>query len=259
MVLYALLAVQLLGFLAQLIVQAYAPEAVPTYLGLSYRGIDEAFAWQFLSAAFLHGSVLQFVFNLSVLYFLGRDLESIFGQKHFLYLYLLGTVAGEVGHLFLMPYTTVLLAASGGVAAVIVAFGTVLPELEIAGSLFFFLPVKLKAKHLSYALFALAGVLFFVQRGGVVTHSAWLGGGATGWLYAHLLGFGRPSFVQRHLRERKLERERLSRMSLEEYITGEIDPLLEKISRRGLASLTRTERRKLAEVRSKMAAPAGES
>ncbi len=255
-VLYGLLGAQLLGFLAQLIVTGYAPEAISEYLGLSYRGIDQAYAWQFLSAAFLHGGVLQFVCNVSILYFLGRDVESIFGQKHFLYLYLLGAVAGEVGHLFLLPYTTVLLAASGGVAAVVVAFATILPELEMAASPFFFLPVKLKAKHMSYTLFAVAGVLLLVERHGVITYSAWLGGGAAGWLYAHLLGFGRPSFLQRHLRERKLERERLSRMSVDDFITEEIDPLLEKISRLGMASLTRAERRKLADVRAKMATPA---
>ena len=258
-VLYALLGLQGVAYIAQLIIQSGAPAAIPDYLGLSYRGIDQAFAWQFLSAMFLHGGVLQFACNLSILYFLGRDVESIFGQKHFLYLYLLGAVAGELGHLFLLPSTTVLLAASGGVAAVVVAFGTILPELEIGASLFFLLPVKVKAKHVSYALFAVAGVLLFVQRGGVISHSAWLGGGCAGWLYAHLLGFGRPSFVQRYLRTRQLEQQRLRALSVEEYIVEEIDPLLEKISRRGLASLTRTERRKLAQVRAKMAAPAGES
>ncbi|MGI8431289.1 MAG: rhomboid family intramembrane serine protease [Chthoniobacterales bacterium] len=258
-VLYALLGVQFVAFVAQLVVQAYVPGAIPEYLGLSYRGIDQAYAWEFLSAIFLHGSVLQFALNLSVLYFLGRDVESIFGQKHFLYLYFFGAIAGELGHLFLFPATTVLLAASGGFAAIVIAYGTILPELELAGSLFFFLPVKVKAKHVSHALFALAGLLLFVQRDGVITHSAWLGGGSAGWLYAHLLGFGRPSVVQRFLRERKLERERLRLMSWDDYITEEIDPLLEKISRRGLASLTRNERRKLAEVRAKMAAPAGES
>lgn len=257
-VLYALLTAQFLAFIGQLILQSYAPAAIPDYLGLSYRGIDQAYAWQFLSALFLHGGVLQFACNLSILYFLGRDVESIFGQKHFLYLYLLGAVAGELGHLFLLPSTTVLLAASGGVAAIVVAFGTILPELEIGASLFFVLPLKVKAKHVNYALFAVAGVLLFAQRDGVITHSAWLGGGCAGWLYAHLLGFGRTSFVQRYLRARQLEQQRLRALSVEDYIVEEIDPLLEKISRRGLASLTRGERRKLAEMRTKMAAPAGE-
>ncbi len=254
-VLFALLGVNFIAFVAQLFLQSYESATIPVYLGLSYRGIDQAFAWQFVSAMFLHGNIFQFAANILALYFIGRDVECIVGQKHFLYLYLLGAVGGELGHLMLMPPTTVLLAASGGVAAVVVAYGTILPDLEMAESIFFLLPMKLKAKHFAYALFALGGLLLVIDRHGVVTHSAYLGGCCAGWLYAHLLGFGRPSVVQRFLRERKLERQRRRQMSVEDFMAAEIDPLLEKISRCGLASLNRSERRKLVEVRAKMAAP----
>lgn len=251
--LFGLIGVNFVVFVAQLLVQAYRPAAIPEYLGLSDRGIDQAYAWEFFTAMFLQAGVLTFAANLFVLYFIGRDLECILGQKHFVYLYLLGAVGGELSHLFLMPSTSVLLAASGGIAALVVAFGTILPELEVAGSILFLLPIRLKAKHCAAALGACALLLLVIDRHGVVGHSAWLGGAAAGWLYAHLLGFGRPSFVQRVLRERRLERERRRQMSAEEFITEEIDPILEKISRHGLGSLSRAERRALAEAREKMA------
>ena len=257
-VLFSLLGVNFFAFVGQVALQQYAPSAIPEYLGLSYRGIDEAFAWQFLSAMFLPGNVFQFGANMFALYFIGRDVEAILGQRHFLYLYLAGAVAGELGHLLLMPGSTVLLAASGGVAAVIVAFGTILPELELAGSIFFLVPVKLKAKHFAAALSGAAVLLLLLDRDGVVSHSALLGGAGAGWLYAHLLGFGRPSWIQRRLREQKERRDRRSRLSVEELMAEEMDPLLEKISRSGMSSLTRSERRILAEVRERMSA-AGES
>ena len=137
----------------------------------------------------------------------------------------------------------------------VMALAVVLPELELTESLFFVLPVKLKLKYFGYALCALGVVLLVFDRHGVVSHSAYLGGGAAGWLYAHLLGFGRPSFLQRALKRRRVESERRRRMSLEEFIVEEIDPLLEKISQTGLESLTRSERRTLAQVRAKMAEP----
>jgi membrane associated rhomboid family serine protease len=254
-ILLSLIGVNLAVFIAQQVLQAYRPAIVPEYLGLSYRGIDQACSWQFFSAMFLHAGVFSFTANMLVLYFIGRDLESILGQKHFLYLFFSGVIGGELGHLFLMPSTTVLVAASGGTAAVAVAFATILPEMELADSLFFVPPVKLKAKHVPYALFGLGLVLVVFVRDGVVGHSAYLGGGAAGWLYAHLLGFGRPSFVQRALNRRRLEGERRRHMSLEAFIAEEIDPLLEKISRNGLASLTRSERRMLARARQKMVEP----
>ncbi len=255
LVLLSLLGLNLAVFSAQQLLQIFEPGAVAQYLGLSYRGIDQAYAWQFFTAMFLHAGIFSFAGSMCVLYLIGRDLEAIIGGKHFLYLYLLGTIGGELGHLFLMPANTVLLAAAGGVAAVVVAFGTILPELELTESLFFLLPLKLKAKHFAAALSALAVILLVVDRDGVVGHSAFLGGCAAGWLYAHLLGFGRPSFVQRILRERRLALERRRQMSPEEFIAAEIDPLLEKISRAGLASLTRSERRTLAQVRARMSAP----
>jgi len=112
----------------------------------------------------------------------------------------------------------VLLAASGGIAALVVAFATILPELELTASIFFVVPVKLKAKHFGYALWVIGIFLLVVDRNGVVSHSSYLGGCAAGWLYAHLLGFGRPSLLQRLLRQRRLESERRRQMSLKEFI-----------------------------------------
>jgi len=248
-VLIGLILANLLTFLVQLILEAYQPGFVTAYLGLSDTGLGQAYAWQFLTAAFLHQGPWHLLGNMLVLYLLGRDLESILGQRHFVGLYFAGTIAGEFGHLFLMPSQSVLFAASGGVAAVVVAYATILPELELTSLVFFSIPIRLKAKHLAYAVFALAIVLVWLIRGSAVSHSACLGGCLAGWIYAHLLGFGRPSLVQRHLRQRKAEAERYEQMSIEELMTTEVDPLLEKISRRGLTALTRKERRNLTRAR----------
>jgi hypothetical protein len=149
-----------------------------------------------------------------------------------------------------------LLAASGGVAAILVAYATVLPELELTSMISFVVPLRLKAKHLAYAGVATSLVLCVLDRRGTVIHSACLGGGAAGWIYAHLLGFGRPSLVQRFLQQRRSEAERLQRMSSDQFIAEEIDPLLDKISLAGIDSLTWGERRKLARAREKIAGPA---
>src|SRR4030095_2929073 len=93
-VLLSLIGVNFTVFVAQQILQADQPAAVIEYLGLSYRGIDRAYAWQFFSAMFLHAGVFNFAGSMIVLYFIGRDVESILGQKHFLSLYLAGLVGG---------------------------------------------------------------------------------------------------------------------------------------------------------------------
>lgn len=250
-VLLTLIGANVAAFVAQLFLEPHQPGFVRDYLGLSKTGVQSAYAWQFFTAIFMHDGLWHLLGNTIILYLLGRDVESILGQRDFLFLYLAGAAAGELGHLFLMPAETVLLAASGGVAAVMMAYATILPELELT-SVTFVVPLRLKAKYLAYGAVAVGLILVVVDRYGTVTHSAYLGGCAAGWLYAHLLGFGRPSFLQRALHQRKVKAERYRHMDAEQFIAEEVDPLLEKISREGLNSLSRRERRTLTLGREKL-------
>ena len=252
-VLLGLIGVNIVVFVAQLFLEAYQPGFVRAYLGLSDHGLRAAYGWQFFTAMFVHDGPWHLVGNTLVLYLLGRDVESIIGQRQFLFLYLAGAVGGELGHLFLMPSTSVLFAASGGVAAVLVAYSTILPEMELTSLIFPVLPVHLKAKHLAYGAFVIAILGVALDRSDAVTHSAYLGACVAGWLYAHLLGFGRPSILQRTLRQRRTEVERYRTMSPDQFISEEVDPILDKISREGMQSLTWSERRTLALAQEKIA------
>jgi rhomboid family protein len=252
-ILLGLIGVNVIAFVAQLFLDAYQPGFVREYLGLSDRGVHAAYGWQFFTAIFLHDGPWHLIGNMLILYLLGRDVESIIGQRQFLFLYLAGAGAGELGHLFLMPATSVLFAASGGVAAVLVAYATILPELELTSTILLLLPVRLKAKYLAYGAFAIAIWGVTLDRSGTVAHSAYLGGIVAGWFYAHLLGFGRASILQRTLRQRRAEVERYRAMTTDQFISEEVDPILDKISREGLQSLTWSERRTLARAQEKIA------
>ncbi len=253
-VLLTLLSANVAAFVAQLILSAWDREFVLDYFALSDRGISQAYAWQFFTALLLHSSVWHFAGTILVLYFVGRDVEAILGERQFLFLYLFGAFSGELGHLFLMPSNCVLFAASGGVAAVFIAYATILPELEMTTLLLFMVPVRMKMRHLAQITIAAAAALLIFDRSGSIGHSAFLGGAAAGWLYAHVLGFGRTSFLQRALRQRRAEAQRLRMLSAEQFVEQEIDPVLEKISRRGIGSLNRRERRLLDQAREKMLA-----
>ncbi len=255
-VLLALIGTNIAAFAAQLFLDVWQPGFVREYLALSQAGIDHAFAWQFLSAIFLHNGPWHLLANTVALYLLGRDVECIVGQRRFLYLYLLGAIGGELGHLFLMPATSSLLGASGGVAAVLTAYATILPDLELTAPRIFGRRLALKAKHFAWLLLGTGAALLFLQRDGLVSHSAYLGGCAAGWFYARLLGFGRPSFLRRARHRREATEERYRQMDAEQFIAEEVDPLLEKISRAGLHSLNRNERRLLAMAREKLDRPA---
>jgi membrane associated rhomboid family serine protease len=189
LILLALIVLNTSAYVAHVFLNAYDPEFARAYLGLSKAGVENAYAWQFVTAALMHASVWHFLGNTIVL-----------------------------------------------------------------TSTRFLLPVRLKAKHLAYTACAVGVLLVFLDRSTAIMHGALLGGCAAGWLYAHLLGFGRPSRVQRALRRNRAAAERYEQMDAEQFIAEEVDPLLEKISRTGIASLTRAERRTLAKAREKLAA-----
>lgn len=251
-VLLSLIGLNAAAFIVQLVLTSWNQPYVLEYLGLSDRGINDAYAWQFFTAPLLHNNIWHFAADMLVLYFIGRDVEAIIGQRQFLFLYLFGAFSGELGHLFLMPSDCVLFGASGGVAAIFIAYTTILPELEMTTLLLFMVPVRLKMRRLAQIALVGAVALLLYDRSGAVGHSAFVGGAIAGWFYAHLLGFGRTSLLQRVLRQRRLEAARLQSMRADQFVAEEIDPLLEKISQRGLASLSRRERRLLEQAREKM-------
>lgn len=253
-VLLTLVSLNAAAFVAQLVLNAWDRGFVANYLGLSDAGISQAYAWQFFTGPLLNTSIWHFAINLLLLFAVGRDVETIIGPRNFIFLYLFGVFAGELGHLFFMPSNCVLFAASGGVAAIFIAYATILPELEVTTLLLFIVPVRLKMRYLAQIVCVAAIALAIFDRSGVVGHSAFLGGAIAGWFYAHLLGFGRTSFLQRALRQRRLEAEQVRSMDADQFLAEKVDPLLEKISAHGLPSLSRRERRLLAQAREKMLA-----
>src|SRR5947208_10740824 len=226
-VLYSLLGLNAAPFITQLVLTSWNRVFVLEYLGLSDRGISDAYAWQFFTAPLLYNNIWHFLAIMLVLYFVGRDVESIIGQRQFLFLYFFGAFSGELGHLFLMPSDCVLFAAGGGVAAIVVAYATILPELEMTTLLLFMVLVRLKMRRVAQIALLGAIALLLFDRTGSVGHSAFLGGAVAGWFYAHLLGFGRTSLLQRLLRQRRVEKARLRSMTADQFVAEEIDPLLE--------------------------------
>ena len=223
-------------------------------LALSREGIAESRYWQLVTYMFLHGGALHLLVNMLGLYFAGREVESLCGPKHLLGIYFAGGILGGAAQLIAGPATIEIVGASGGVCAVLLAFSTLLPELEITALIFFVIPLRMKAKWLGRAVIATSVVFqLFATGHDPVAHVAHLGGALAGWFYTRRLGYGSPFFLQSWFRDRQRSRRRLEAMSSTEFISEEIDPILDKIAREGIHSLTRSERRALERGRDKIA------
>lgn len=267
-----LIAVNVAAFVLQLVLDrmfAASGNMVPgnsfttDWFALSAKGISLGYYWQFLTYMFLHAGPLHLLANMLGLYFAGRQVEAVLGRANFLGIFFLGGFVGALAQLgadFIPsgPPAATLVGASAGVLAVVLAFTTMLPELEITALIMFVIPINMRAKFLGWAAMGVSAGLTVLNLAGypilgIVGHAAHLGGCLAGWAYVKQLGYGNPLAVQRYIFEKRQRVARQERMPPGQFISEEIDPILDKISREGIHSLTRQEKKILERGRDKIA------
>ncbi len=211
---------------------------------LSGAGLRHGFVWQPVTYMFLHGGVLHILINMLVLWFIGREVEFFIGAKHYMRLYFLGGIAGAALWLAFNWHEGAVLGASAAILGCVIAFATLFPEREITFLLWFIIPISIKAKYLAWICVALDVVPLLEHEPGNVAHLAHLGGALLGYVYVKQLGYGPPPFWMRWVGalEGGLRPRRSENVSAAEYIREQVDPILDKISREGMQSLTREER-----------------
>jgi hypothetical protein len=140
----------------------------------------------------------------------------------------------------------------------VTAFTMIFPEEEMA---IFFIPVRIKAKTLLifFAVLAVLGIIFQETVMPGVAHAAHLGGMAMGWFYVKyilknpaLIGTEEPAESRR---AQAVVKPKSEEKTTDEFLESEVDPILDKISARGIQSLTARERAILESARKKMSRP----
>src|SRR5882724_5216948 len=245
------------------------------YGALSLEGLKRGFIWQFITFQFLHGGLPHLVLNSLGLYFFGRPLEGMLGRRDFLKLYLFsGVLGGGLQALlgFIFPQIAgPMVGASAGICGLVAAFSVLAPDSQIY--VWFVLPIR--ARYFLPIMFGLT-LLFLVtsivsSTESHVAHAAHLGGILGGMAYLKWLhGLSGPRFswprFRRALPRRELVATRSARHSFwrkesskpvddlppAEFISREVDPILDKISAHGIQSLTERERKILEAARAKM-------
>jgi membrane associated rhomboid family serine protease len=219
------------------------------FLSLSGDGLRRGFVWQPVTYMFLHNGVWHILINLFILWFFGREVEYFIGPKYFTRLYFTAGLAGAALWLaFNFNSSIPVLGASAAVLGCVIAFATLFPDREVTLLVFFVLPVRLKAKYLALIAIALDVVPLVQGSNTQVAHLAHLGGALFGYLYIKQLGYGAtPRWllwlqdISGRLKPRQRPPPR--DMSPEEFIREQVDPILDKIAREGMQSLTRRERK----------------
>lgn len=211
--------------------------------------------WTIVTYGFLHAGFLHILMNLIALFYIGHLFKQYFTAKQLLNFYLFGTVFG--GILFLLSYNyfpvftkqkenNVLLGASAGISAIFIGIATYMPNYQLKIPLVGF--VKL------WVLGAIWVALDVIQipvgnAGGRIAH---LGGALFGFLYVQQASNKElnifPSIKNIFKKKQKplktvykstVKRTRTSPKSKNQQ---QVDSILEKISKSGYDSLTKTEK-----------------
>jgi hypothetical protein len=209
---------------------------------------------------FLHASLLHLAFNLLALFLFGPSVEERMGSRAFIGYYILCGLGGAVLSFALLQVRSmgVMLGASAAVYGVMLAFAWSWPDQPIY---VFPFPAPIPAKWLVTIAVGISFIFALVSVSDGVAHLAHLGGFATGFVYLKVQAW-RLARAERSLRTTTessvLVQSARASMGGESVpkrrapagrdpVLAEIDRVLDKISARGIESLTPAERRFLSE------------
>ena len=233
-------------YFLQLLMPARLEQQFIDLFGLNVEGIRHGWLWQFITYAFLHGSLFHVLMNSLGLFFLGPEIERHLGLRPFLSLMLFCAVLGGVGWFGLtFPYSGICVGASGAIFGLIGAFAGLFPTRQITLLIFFVLPVTMPA-WLMASLFGLLQLAYLLNPGpSGIAYAAHLAGGIAGFLYIRVMYRGYDGQYT------GFNLSKISRIIDPQPTEQEIDAILDKISRDGIHTLTAKERALLQKARKK--------
>jgi len=175
----------LLMALLPLIRLGIVKDYVDYYCDLTPIDVVHGQLWQLVTYSLLHLNIGHLLGNMLGLWMFGSRFEDAWGTRRFLELYWVGvvgaaltTVALSYTHLLGDP-TRQTIGASGGIFAILIAFGMLFGESEIMMIPF---PFLIKAKYF-IGILIVVELALSMSGGGNVAYVAHLGGLFFGWLY----------------------------------------------------------------------------
>jgi membrane associated rhomboid family serine protease len=178
--------------------------------GVSLAALSEGRVWTLFTYMFVHGDLGHLLMNMLMLWFVGRQIQQIFGGAHFIRIYLLGGLLGAALEIavrawFGGPEGVYLVGASASVFGLFLALAVTLPQEVFTALIYFIIPVRVRMwKLAAFAVginlvLGLGGLLWDQMPGANVAYFAHLGGALTGWYYIRMLGFGGSPLTYRQL------------------------------------------------------------
>jgi membrane associated rhomboid family serine protease len=232
--------------------QQLTPQIQAWFALVPQQVVTQGRVWELVSYMFLHGGFTHLLFNMFGLVIFGSDLERWWGSRDFLKYYFITGIGAGVIHVaaayafpggFPPSYIVPTIGASGAIFGILVAYAMAFPNRQVL--LWFVIPVSARTMVILFGLIEVV-TAFEHQGGDGVARFAHLGGMLVGYVYLK-----QETLLRRAKRGLNSARTRAARPTESPEDDAErkeqIDRILEKISRDGMGSLSKEERRILAE------------
>ncbi len=246
-------------FLLQVLTTRGGDSVVTRWLDLSGPDLyQQGQVWRLLTYAFCHNvnDPFHLIFNMMTLYFAADTLLRLLGQKEFLWFYCCSAMFAGISAVVtytIMGRNASIVGASGAVCAM---FGLV--TMHYPRQRVMLMGLFQMEMRWVLAVFMLLPVLMEQLGGARVSHSAHFGGLLFGYMYfkSHMqLSRWWDNFAGRIAMKRR-NKGKLKIFappaSTDANLDAQMDPILEKISREGEASLTQRERNILIQASKKL-------
>ena len=235
------------------ILVAIGAHSILAYLLFDSAGVWSGQVWRLFTYAFVHGpnALLWFAVEMYMLFVFGREVERFIGRRAYIALYVVLLITPTVLlTIWGLWQPTVLSLPSGSSAlhfGVFVAFATIYPRVELL--------LRIQAKWVALILAAVYTLQLLAYHAWNDLVVVWTSIGAA-FLFVEFNGAGpelawwnamKARFTPRpkyHVLPKPRPRQASDRMESDD-VQVSIDPILDKISKSGIGSLTSNERRQL--------------
>ena len=265
-------------FALQCINDVYFKTRAEDWLAMTGAGLRSGHVWQLVTFQFLHADFWHLLCNALGLWFFGRWLEFALGKHRFVAAYVAAGLAGAVlqgGLMLAFPahFGLGVVGASAGTSGLFAVFAWLESESEVRWN--FILPIKARTLFWIYVGVEAFFTIVPTPRQGGIAHAAHLGGLLMGMKFVQW-GWHRDyvalpweKWIEK-LRSRTSPPRRSAAAAAgfevrgpatatadepasSDFISKEVDPILDKISAHGIHSLTDRERKILEQARAVMA------
>lgn len=173
------------GFLLQSISSNFLGTNLFPIFGLSASGVLSGKIWQFVTYTFFPRSIMEFIFEALIFWFIGSELERMWGVKRYLSFLATVSLAGGLIYFFIslilkgsIVFQLSLVGASALSSTLAVAYGILFPDRTM---FFFFFPLQAKwfvilliGMNLYQGIFSPMGVLAWSQLAHISCGYLWM-------------------------------------------------------------------------------------